>query len=180
MRNRVPAILIALLIAHSGGADACSPPSPPSFKDSLDNATSVFIFRLDEATYRVERHGPDVQIGWTEGKITPVQNLYGNPTGFKTIKFHSTWCGDVRLVVGRHYLIATSASGDAIQLAAADRSLYDIEGFYNPKDKKKSLRSHLVRPVVQAIYGAKPLPDNFPPYETASITVNQPPPSLDR
>ena len=142
----------------------------------MADATSVFIFRLDEAIYKSKDLGPDVQTGWSEGKIALVQNLYGNPTSFKNVIFHSTWCGEVKLVVGRHYLIATNASGDTIRLVPADASLYDIEGFYNPKDKKQSLRSFLIQPVVQAIYGTKSLPDTFPPQEIAGSTVLQPPP----
>ncbi len=175
MRICISATLAFLIASFTGQAEACSYPQPPSFQESLSAATSVFIFRLDQAQYKRTNYGPTAYSSVVEGKMVLVQNLYGNPVEFRTIKFPTDFCGSVGLVVGRHYLIATNASGDTIELVRADASLYDIEGFYSPDKKERSLRSLFVLPVIQAIYGIKALPDNFPPREIAARTVAQPP-----
>jgi len=175
MRTHISAALVALFFGTVGPAEACSYQESPTFKESLENATSVFIFRLDQAQHKQENHGPKAYSVWAEGKITIVQNLYGNPASLRNIKFSTSWCGGVTLVVGRHYLIATSASGDTIELVSDDRSLYDIEGLYNPLDKKRSLRSALILPVIQSIYDIKPLPQDFPPSVIERRTVLLPP-----
>lgn len=181
MRKDAFAFVVALLAAFSGHANACQVPVPTTFKEALTSATSVFVFRLDQAEYKRENFGPDAHTSWEEGRISLVQNLYGNPVGIKKITYYSGSCGGVNLVVGHHYLIATNASGDTIRLESADESLYDIENFYDPSNKERSLRSFLVRPVTQAIYGIKPLPDNFPPEEIAGrTTLRVPPPASPR
>jgi len=177
MRISLPAALVALLIIVAAfRANACDVPKPPTFKESLVGAKSVFVFRLDEARYKRKALGASAYSSWVEGEITPVQNLFGNASRFRRIKFTTMWCGAVNLVVGHHYLIATNASSDTIELVSSDASLYDIEGFYDPMEKKRSLRSIFILPVIQAIYGGKPLPDNFPPRDIAERTVLQPPP----
>lgn len=155
-------------------AHACSYPEPPTFRSALKRATAVFVFRLDETRYHEE--GSTARRVWAEGKITPVQNLFGNASGYKHLTFHSTWCGGLDLVVGHHYLIATDAKGDTIPLAAADGSLLDLDGFYDPGDLKGNLRRPEILPVIQAIYGVTPLPDNYPPAWIAGRTDGTPPP----
>ena len=176
MRRSILAIVAITAAMTCGHAVACSYSEPPTFRESLAGASSVFIFRLDNAQYRKESHGGRAYSAWVEGDIALVQNLYGDPTEYKTIKFSTYWCGGVNLVVGHHYLIATDAAGDTIQLVDADGSIFDVEGFYNPTQKKRNLRSHLILPVIQAIYGVKPLPEGFPDSFIAGRTVLQPPP----
>ncbi|KER88066.1 hypothetical protein LMG19146_04042 [Xanthomonas arboricola pv. fragariae] len=89
-------------------------------------------------------------------------------------------CGQV----GRrcHYLIATRATGDIIELVAEDASPFEIEDFYNP-EKTASLRSLFILPVIRAIYGVDALPAEFPPRAIAARTVLQlplPPPPARR
>lgn len=174
--RRIVIATAVLVSIFSGRSEACSYPEPPTFQEALSSATSVFVFRLDEARYKRISHGPAAHSAWVEGKIRLVQNLYGNPIDLRIIKYSTFWCGGVDLVVGHHYLIATNASGDTIQLAASDASLYDIEGFYYPHNKAWSLRSLFVFPVIQSIYGIKPLPKDFPPRDIAARTVIQAPP----
>lgn len=172
-------LLVAAVLFTTGIADvanACQYPTPQPFEKALASATSVFVFRLDEAQYKREDFGSGAHTSWVEGRISLIQNLYGNPVGLKKIEYDSGWCGGVNMIVGHHYLIATNASGDIIQLEPADESLYDIEGFYDPSEKKRSLRSFLVRPVIQAIYANRPLPARFPPEEIAGRTTVQAPP----
>ena len=155
-------------------ADACSYPEPPTFRSALKRATAVFVFRLDETRYHEE--GSTVLRVWAEGKITPVQHLFGDGSRYKHLTFHSTWCGGLNLVVGHHYLIATDARGDTIALAAADASLLDLDGFYDPRKPKENLRRPEILPIIQAIYGIKPLPDSYPPAWIAGRTDGTPPP----
>ena len=157
-------------------ASACSYPDPPTFQSALKRATAVFVFRLDETRYREERIGLSTRRVWSEGKITPVQNLFGDASGYRNLTFKSTWCGGLSLVVGHHYLIATNARGETISLAAADGSLLDLDGFYDPDNLKNNLRSPEILPVIQAIYGIRPLPDSYPPVWIASRTGGEPPP----
>lgn len=153
---------------------ACSYPEPPTFRSALKRATAVFVFRLDETRYREE--GSTARRVWAEGKITPVQHLFGDASRYRHLTFHSTWCGGLSLVVGHHYLIATDAKGDTIALAPADASLLDLDGFYDPRNPKENLRRPEILPVIQALYGVKPLPDSYPPAWIAGRTDGTPPP----
>lgn len=176
MQRVVSIVMAALLGIAASQANACSVPNSPTFGQSLTNATSVFIFRLDQAQYRREDFGLGAHTSWVEGKITLVQNLYGDPRRLVNIRFSSVLCGAVKLVVGRHYLIATRATGDTIELVAGDASLFEIEDFYNPERKTASLQSMFILPVIRAIYGVHALPEDFPPREIAARTVLQLPP----
>lgn len=157
-------------------ARACSYPDPPTFRSALKRATAVFVFRLDETRYRKQKVGTSAHKAWSEGTITPVQNLFGDASGYRNLTFKSTWCGGLNLVVGHHYLIATNAKGDTIPLAAADGSLLDLDGFYDPDNLKNNLRGPEILPVIQAIYGTRPLPDTYPPSWIAYRTSGEPPP----
>lgn len=157
-------------------AFACSYPEPPSFRDALRTATSVFVFRLERAEFRREKLGASTVMDSVEGDLTLLQTLYGNPTSYKHLRYYSAWCGGVNLVVGHSYLMVTRAHGDTIELTSADKSVVDIEGFYDELDKKGSLHSPLILPVIQAKYGVRPLPKDFPSPDIASRVDLVPPP----
>jgi len=152
------------------------PSDPPTFRSALEVAKAVFVFRLDKAEYRRDNYGSGAYTSWVDGEIRIIQNLYGDPVQYTKVRFPTHWCGGVNLVVGHHYLIATNQAGDTIELASSDGSVLDIEGFYDPSRKERNLRSFLIRPVTQAIYGIRPLPDDYPPSLIAGRTVIQPPP----
>lgn len=164
----------------STSASACSYPDPPSFREVLKNSTSVFVFRLERAEFRREMLGASAVMDSIEGEVTLLQTLYGNPTGCRRLRYYSGWCGGVNLVVGHSYLIVTRARGDTIELTSADQSIIDIEGFYDERNKKDSLRSPLIFPVIQAKYGVRPLPEDFPPLDIAGrvglLSLPPPPP----
>ena len=176
MRTIILAVVASFIALLPAASYACKYPEPPSFRSALKDAKNVFVFRLDSAEYKRKDLGSGAYAAWVEGKISPVQNLFGNPTGYKSIKFSTFWCGGVNLVVGHHYLIATNAKGSNIELVSADGSVLDIDDFYNPAQKRASLRSHLILSVIKAIYGIEPLPASFPPRDIAARTVVQPPP----
>ena len=181
MRRNIAVVLSFTLALLPETAFACSfSEPPPSFRSALSDATSVFVFRLDKAEYKRKDYGDGLYTSWVEGNIRLVQNLYGKSIQYKSIKFTTHWCGGIDLVVGHHYLIATKESGDTIGLASSDGSVLDIEGFYDPNRKARNLRSFLILPVIQAVYGVKPLPENFLPSTIAGRTVVQPPPPPPR
>lgn len=176
MRSTLLVVLV-LFSAIPAAANACQYGKPPTFRSALKEATNVFVFRLDQATYKQEELGGGAYTAWVEGTIRPVQNLYGgDPARYKHIKFPALWCGAVTLVVGHHYLIATRASSDTIELAMADESILDIEGRYNPSDNRRNLKSPLILPVIKAIYRGEELPVSYPPTDILSHTVVVPPP----
>lgn len=176
MRSTLLAVLV-LFSTFPGAAIACQYGEPPTLRSALKEATNVFVFRLDQATYMREELGSGAYTAWVEGTIRPVQNLYGgDPSRYKRIKFPAIWCGAVTLVVGHHYLIATRAVGDTIELEMADESILDVEGRYNPSDKPGNLKRPLILPVIKAIYRGEELPVSFPPRDILSRTVVVPPP----
>ena len=178
MPRTITAILLfaSIMLLPAPGV-ACTLSEPPvSFRSALSGATAVFVFRLDQAEYKRQGSVDGPYTAWVEGRIHLVQNLYGNPVSYRRITFYTDWCGGIDLVVGHHYLIATSQSGDTIELARADGSVLDIEGFYNPGQKSRNLRSFLLLPVIRAKYGVAPLPESFPPLAIANRTVVQAPP----
>lgn len=173
-RTGVASLLLALALLP-GLAHACSYPEPPSLRSALQDATAVFVFRLDEAVYKRTELGSVAYTSWVEGRIQPIQTLHGDASRYTRIQFPTFWCGSVNLVVGHHYLIATKASGNTIELVRADGSVLDIEGFYDPRRPERNL-SGVLAPVVQAIREGKPLPDDFPSVRMKGRTVVQPPP----
>jgi hypothetical protein len=179
MQKKIITALLTVALLAPTAAFGCSIPSPPpTFRSALTDATAVFVFRLDKAEYKRDNYGSGARTSWVEGRIRLIQNLYGDPVQYRRIRFPTHWCGGVNLVVGHHYLIATRQAGDTIELASSDGSILDIEGFYDPSRKGRNLRSFLIRPVTQALYGIRPLPEDYPPSLIAGRTVVQPPPPL--
>jgi hypothetical protein len=169
----LPVLSLALLPVT---ASACSYPPPPSFSSALKGSTNAFVFRLDRAEYkRTDLGAGGAQTGWVEGKVTLIQNLHGDSSRYKNIRFSTFWCGGVNLVVGHHYLIVTNAKGDTIQLAPADGSVLDVDGLYDPNNKKRNLKLPQILPVIRAIYAGEKLPQGYLPRALAARTVVQPP-----
>jgi len=115
-----------------------------------------------------------------KGIIKPLQDLKGASRGFRAIRFRTAWCGGVNLVVGHHYLIATDSTTDTIELKSGDGSILDIEGFYDSSRKQQSLRSPVLRPVVEFLRQGTQLPDGFPPDYLLGRTIALPPPPPTR
>src|SRR5512134_2866090 len=88
-------------------AAACSFPEPPSFRQELESATSIFVFRLESATLKRKELEGSAFSEWVEGQMRVVQVLKGRANAYKTLLFSTGWCGGVRLDVGHYFLIAT-------------------------------------------------------------------------
>lgn len=180
MRNLIVYVLVVLGVGLSGVASACSYPEPPTLRSALEDATAVFVFRLDRAEYQRTELGSGAYMAHVQGDIKPLQDLKGDSHRFRKILFPTRWCGGVTLVVGRHYLIATNATGDTIELKAHDGSVLDIEGFYDPSRREQSVQSTVLRPVVEYLRHGKPLPQDFPSDFFLGRTILVPPPPPNR
>jgi len=112
--------------------------------------------------------------------IKPLQDLKGDSSNFRTIRFRTAWCGGVNLAVGNHYLVATDSTTDAIELKSSDGSILDVEGFYDPNRKEQSLRSPVLRPVVDFLRHGTQLPEGFPSDYLIGRTIVVPPPPPTR
>lgn len=176
MRRLIAAALLACSMGLPGIATACSYPEPPTLRSALQHAHAVFVFRLDRAEHQRTDLGSGAYIARVEGDITPLQDLKGDSSGYRKIRFRTAWCGGVNLVVGHHYLIATDSTTDTIELKSSDGSILDIEGFYDPGRKEQSLTSPALRPVVEFLRHGRPLPDDFPSDYFLGRTIVVPPP----
>ncbi len=174
------ALTLALTLPTSLTAQACQYPPPPTFREALDAASNVFVFQLVEARYIKQPLGRLAYTDWVEGKIRPLQALKGDGNQYARIQFPTAWCGAVNLVVGHHYLIATHDAGPTMELVQADGSIIDLEGFYDPQDKRSNLRSFLIAPVIRHLYTRTPLDSAFPGPFVAGRTVLQPPPPPEK
>lgn len=124
------AILSCAVLMTASVADACSYPEPPKFEKVAPNAKNIFVFRVDRLEYRQSQEG-SVRREWVEGTVRVVSTFRGSPT-FTKIIYSNSWCGGVRLDVGRTYLIATDLLRDPLRLAPADETVLDISLEFNP------------------------------------------------
>ena len=158
---------------------ACSYPEPVPFKEAIENASSIFIFRLESAEVRRKNHDDGSYAEWIEGRIRVAQTLKGESSPFKSIRFSTSWCGGVRLDVGHYFLVVTDSVGAEIKLSPADQSIIDVTTYFDESRLDLSARTDLLRPIHDFLSG-KPLPENFPsPYVmeyTSTIPLLPPPP----
>ncbi|HEV2606401.1 MAG TPA: hypothetical protein VGT79_00320 [Xanthomonadaceae bacterium] len=160
---------------------ACSYPTPKAFSESLDKATSVFVFRLRSAELKRKTYGSGAYREWVEGRIQVRETLKGAKPAFTTVTFSTQQCGGLRLDVGHYFVIATAQKGRALDLVPSDRSIIDISDYYDETVAERNLQSDLVAPIAGFIKG-KPLPADFPPASIAQRTSSlpYPPPQSDK
>ncbi len=173
-------LILALTLPACQTAQACQYPPPPTFREALDAASNVFVFQLVEARYIKRPLGEVAYTDWVEGKIRPLQTLKGDANQYARIRFPTSWCGAVNLVVGHYYLVAAHDAGPTMELVPADGSLIDVEGFYDPQEKRRNLRSFVIAPVILHLCTQTPLDPSFPGPFLAGRTVLQPPPPLEK
>jgi hypothetical protein len=173
-------LILALMLPACLKAQACQYPPPPTFREALHAASNVFVFQLVEARYIKQPFGRVAYTDWVEGKIRPLQTLKGDANQYARIRFPTSWCGAVNLVVGHYYLIATHDTGPTMELVRADGSIIDVEGFYDPQEKRRNLRSLPIAPVIRHLYTQTPLDPSFPGPLLAGRTVLQSPPPLEK
>jgi hypothetical protein len=152
------AVVIAGLVA-SGSARACSEPDVPTFKQSLDSARSVFVFRLVSLGLTDKSQGSRE----SAGRIEIVRPLKGAPQ-FQYLSHNAVWCGGLRLSVGHYYLVASRQDGRVLRLERGDRSIVDISQDYSRTYPAKR-PAQLWYAQIENYLAGRPLRDDFDPTE---------------
>jgi hypothetical protein len=152
---RIIVVLIALIPAPQ--VVACTQPDVPTFRQSLDSASNVFVFRL-LSTGLVDKSRASRDMA---GLIESVEVLKGKPT-FRYIRHDAVWCGGLRLAVGHYYLVASRQGGTVLTLVRGDRSIADVSSDYTqryPPAKPDQLWTTQFKKYL----AGEPLPDDFNP-----------------
>ena len=155
MRHHRAPITILLWLLASGTAVACEEPEVPTFRQSLDSATTVFVARLN-AVGLVDKSQASRDIA---GQLDVVRTLKGDPK-FRYLRHEAVWCGGLRLLVGHYYLFATNQTGSILHLVRGDRSIVDVSEDYSsqyPPKKPDQLWQTQINNYLQG----RPLPKNF-------------------
>lgn len=113
------ALLLSFLAP--GEATACVEPRVPTFNQSVQTASSVFIFRITSIGLTDKTKGSRS----SAGRIELVETLKGSPS-FDYFTHSAPECGRLNLHVGRYYVVATSQSGKVLNLVPGDKSLLDL------------------------------------------------------
>jgi hypothetical protein len=154
-------------------ATACSYPKPLDFRQSIEKASSVLIFRLEAAELR--RSGTESAYSeWIEGRIRVIEALKGDASSFKILKFSSDRCGGLRLDVGHYFLVATNERGATIDFDPDDHSVLDISDYYSEEDPALSAQGRVLRPIYEFLEQGKPLPVDYPPLVLRNLTSTSP------
>jgi hypothetical protein len=177
-------LTISLLLIP-GHAISCQYPATKSFREQIQTAEQIYIFRLESLAEVKDRfitseRGPDGKfgpavesedyMGTVAGRIKIVRVLRGKPQA-QFIRFRTSWCGGLRLDVGHYFIVATSAKGLVLTPALfGDESILDFRGSYSEDaETKDNDKSYILRNVLPFING-KQLQSGFPDYETRIYT----------
>jgi hypothetical protein len=155
MKHRLALITILLWLTASGPADACIEPEVPTFRQSLDSATVVFVARLNSVGL-VNKSQASRDIA---GQLEIIRTLKGNPS-FHYLRHEAIWCGGLRLLVGHYYLFATDQSGSVLRLVRGDRSIVDVSEDYSMQYPPKK-PEQLWQTKINDYLNGRPLPKNF-------------------
>ncbi len=177
-------LLTISLLFIPGHAISCQFPIPKSFREVIQTADQIYIFRLEslaevkDKVFSSENGETEEYLDSVAGRIKIVLILRGNPQA-KFIKFRTSMCGGLRLDVGHYFLVATSDKGLVLTPEPfADQSILDFRGGYSEYGEARiNEKSYILRNVLPFING-KQLPQGFPDYETRSYTqpFTEPPP----
>jgi len=158
MRHRIVLIAAALSLLASGAAAACSEPEVPTFRQSLDSATTVFVARLVSVGL-VEKSQASRDIA---GQLETVRTLKGEPK-FRYLRHQAVWCGGLRFLVGHYYLFATKQDGSVLHLVRGDRSVVDVSEDYSVQYPPKK-PEQLWQTQINDYINGRPLPARFSPW----------------
>jgi hypothetical protein len=130
-------LVAALTIATSPLAhSACNFPSPPEFSKVATTANRIFVFRVMNLRVREQQTQADANSSgyafFVEADVLVNKTLRGDTTNITSIHFMNGSCGGVNLLIGHHYLIATTQTDEVIELKLGDRTLGDIDVEYEP------------------------------------------------
>lgn len=178
-------LLTVTLLLITGDAISCSYAPSKSFREQIQTADQIYIFRLESLAEVKDQFitskrgldgklGPPVRsedyMGTVAGRIKIVRVLRGKPQA-QFIRFRTSSCGGLRLDVGHYFIVATSTKGLVLTPALfGDESILNFRGSYSEDaETKDNDKSYILRNVLPFING-KPLPPGFPDYETRSYT----------
>ena len=151
---------------------ACVDPPTTSFRQLVTSAPTVFTFQVTSASYVRESLGGGTYTEYVVGEIRVVEELKGEASQFKRIKYSFRGCGSVRISVGQLYLAATSQAGPQLHLWGTDQAILDLtRDFYHENGRQ----SRAVQVVKSVISGAA-VPEDFPRAELESPLVVYPAP----
>ena len=155
MKHRFALIIAVFWLAASGTTAACEEPEVPTFRESLDSATTVFVARLNSVGL-ADKSQASRDIA---GQLEITRTLKGKPS-FRYLRHQAVWCGGLRLLVGHYYLFATDQSGDVLHLVRGDRSIVDVSEDYNLQYPPKG-PAQLWQTQINDYLQGRPLPKNF-------------------
>ncbi len=150
-------------------ATACSFPEPSPFRQELESATSIFVFRLEAVALKRKKSAGGASSEWVDGQLRVVQVLKGRANTFRTLSFSTETCGGVRLDVGHYFLIATRAQGTSIGLKPDDRSILDVSMLFDDSRSRLISEDPMVKPIFDFLAG-KRLPADYPPQVLSDAT----------
>lgn len=116
-------------------AATCDFPPPPEFSKVAPSANRVFVFRVMSLRVReqsAQDAGPNGYMIFVEADVLVKRTLRGDTSNITAVRFVNGACGGINLLIGHHYLIATTQSDEVIELKPADRTLADIDVEYDP------------------------------------------------
>ncbi|SIR17080.1 hypothetical protein [Solilutibacter tolerans] len=144
-------VLIALVL--SGHAYGCTDPTEPSFLASLENADSVFVFRV--TTLRMIDRRTDGHYNVISGPIQLVKTIKGAPS-FKRVAYQDISCGGIQLIVGHYYLASAKQNGSILAFVRGDNSVLDVTEEFEPLARPEIIRRGLTTSITNYLAG-KPL-----------------------
>jgi hypothetical protein len=113
----------------------CEVPPSPEFAKVAPSANRIFVFRVMNLRVRDQSSqdaGPNSFAVFVEADVLVKRTLRGDTSTITTLHFVNGACGGVNLLIGHHYLIATTQTDEVIELKPADRTLADIDVEYDP------------------------------------------------
>jgi len=164
-------------------ATTCDFPPPPEFAKVAPTANRVFIFRVMNLRVReqsAQDAGPNGYSIFVEADVLVKRTLRGDASSITAVHFVNGVCGGINLLIGHHYLIATTQTDEVIELKPADRTLADIDVEYDPTlTSSKQLDSNKYVIAAQAaLDGKQPYDTVFDDVAYRSMATVPPPPEV--
>jgi hypothetical protein len=132
---------LAILIATSGVADACSGTPGKPFRELLADSSSIAIVRVEAEQLSTPK---DPLFDGVTARVRVVEAIKGAPSSFNTIEFSPNWCGGHRLEVGAYYVVLLPSGSNKLVLGYEDQSILGLGIEYNEQDRLAASSSLLL------------------------------------
>jgi hypothetical protein len=166
-------IPFAALLSIPTVAFACSYPEPPTFVDSLSEATSVAVLYVESAHVYVDPDSGEPDSRRVEATIRVVSSLKGEQD-FTRLVYVSHWCGGNRIDVGHYFIAATKQIGPILRLVPTDQSILHLK--YGYPESHPTRVPDEVKHIQKFLENGTPLPDYFSDPYFLKFTQGLPPP----